>query len=160
MPEVFANTSPLQYLHQLGLLELLPKLYGAVGVPSAVIREIEAGHALGVSLPALPLGAGFEVVPEIDVSRPRLAVLGAGERQVIACAALTDGCLAILDDQPARRMARALGLKVTGTLGVLLRAKERGPVPAIRPLLDQLAAAGFRIDASTRREALLLAHEE
>lgn len=160
MPEVFANTSPLQYLHQLGLLNILPGLYGEVGIPQAVIRELEAGHKLGVKLPGLPLGNGFQVVPEVDAAKFSLGALGPGERQVIACGCLAPGSLTILDDQPARRAARALGLKVTGTLGVLLRAKDRKLISLVRPMLDELVAAGFRIDASTRRETQLLAHEE
>lgn len=160
MPEVFVNTSPIQYLHQLGLLGLLPQLYGEVGIPHAVIRELEAGHALKVALPNLPLDTGFQVVADIDAAKLPLDTLGAGERQVIACVASAAGCLGIVDDQPARKAARALGLKFTGTLGVLLRAKERKLVLTVRPLLDQLIAAGFRIDEPTRREMLQLAHEE
>lgn len=51
MPEVVSNTSPLQYLHQLGLLDLLPRLVGRVTVPQAVVDELEAGRSLGHDLP-------------------------------------------------------------------------------------------------------------
>ncbi|MET0623606.1 MAG: hypothetical protein ABW250_11550 [Pyrinomonadaceae bacterium] len=51
MPEVISDTSPLQYLHQLGLLDLLPQLVGRVVVPQAVVDELEAGRALGHDLP-------------------------------------------------------------------------------------------------------------
>ena len=51
MPEVIVNTSPLQYLFQLSLLELLPSLYGQVIVPEAVMLELNRGQELGCSLP-------------------------------------------------------------------------------------------------------------
>ena len=51
MPEVIVNTSPLQYLFQLSLLELLPSLYGQVIVPEAVVLELNRGQELGCSLP-------------------------------------------------------------------------------------------------------------
>ena len=53
MPEVVADTSPLQYLFQLGLLQLLPDLYGEVAVPVGVVQEVRSGLARGVALPDL-----------------------------------------------------------------------------------------------------------
>jgi predicted nucleic acid-binding protein len=51
MPDVIANTSPLQYLFQLGLLDLLPEFYGEVLVPGGVVMEVRSGRARGVALP-------------------------------------------------------------------------------------------------------------
>jgi uncharacterized protein len=53
MPEVIVDTSPLQYLHQLGLLDLLPYFYEEILIPESVVQEIAAGRALGVALPEL-----------------------------------------------------------------------------------------------------------
>ena len=55
MPEVICNTSPLQYLHQLEELRLLPALVGKVIVPPAVVAELTVGRELGVSLPELTI---------------------------------------------------------------------------------------------------------
>jgi uncharacterized protein len=63
MREVISNTSPLQYLYQLDLLDLLPSLYGEVLVPQGVAKEIVAGLARGVALPAL------EFLPWIRIHR-------------------------------------------------------------------------------------------
>lgn len=65
----------------------------------------------------------------------------------------------MLDDAIARRHAKLLGLAVTDTLGVLLRAKETGLVPAIRPAVDQLARLGFRLAHETRAAVIKLARE-
>jgi len=53
LPEVICNTSPIQYLHQLGLLDLLPKLVKRVTVPPAVVEELAEGRAAGINLPDL-----------------------------------------------------------------------------------------------------------
>ena len=51
MPEVICNTSPLQYLHQLGKLDILPALAKTVTLPPAVIAELAEGQRLGVNVP-------------------------------------------------------------------------------------------------------------
>jgi len=53
LPEIIANTSPLQYLHQLGVLDVLPKLVTTITVPPAVQDELTAGRKLGLNLPDL-----------------------------------------------------------------------------------------------------------
>ncbi len=54
--------------------------------------------------------------------------------------------LLILDEQPARRLATSLGLRVIGTVGLLMAAKERGFLTEIRPELDRLLAVRFFMD--------------
>jgi predicted nucleic acid-binding protein len=68
--------------------------------------------------------------------------------------------LVILDDRPARRLALGLGLPVVGTMGVLLRAKRTGTIPAVRPLLEQLLRAGFRLSPAIREKVLTDAGEQ
>jgi predicted nucleic acid-binding protein len=85
--------------------------------------------------------------------------LGAGEREVIALGRESQDRLALLDDRLAREHARELGVAISGTLGVLIRAKQVGAVAALAPLLDRLDALRFRIDPVTRRAALQLAGE-
>ncbi|HAV61543.1 MAG TPA: DUF3368 domain-containing protein [Verrucomicrobiales bacterium] len=159
MPEVFCNTSPIQYLHQLDLLFLRPALYAKVGVPLAVIRELQAGIQKGVALPALPLPESFEEMDDLETDFLPFAALGPGENQVLAQLHANPGSLGILDDRPARALARKLGFRITGTLGVLLRAKQRALIPTLRPCLHRLEEAGFRIHPVTRQEVLRLANE-
>ena len=158
MPEVICNTSVLQYLHQLGLLHLLRELYGTVVVPEPVASEIAAGQEHGVNLPAL---ATLPWVRLESVTIPTAATgdLGAGELAVLTLAGARPGSVVVLDDGLARRYARLAGIRFTGTCGVLLRAKERGLVPAIAPLLGQLGSLGFRLDPATRTSLLKLAGE-
>jgi len=85
--------------------------------------------------------------------------LGAGEREVITLAIQEPGALVVLDDARARKQARALGIRLTGTLGVLLKAKQLGFLPAVRPVLERLEALRFYLDPATRLAVLGLAGE-
>jgi uncharacterized protein len=160
MPEVIVDTSPLQYLHQIGLLDLLPDFYGEILIPESVVREIAAGRVLGVTLPEL------SALPWIKVRKvsglavlPLVSDLGAGEREVLALALEADHPLVVLDDALARRVARRLDIALTGTLGLLLKAKRAGRIPLLKPLLGRLEALNFRLDRETRLSVLKLADE-
>ena len=60
----------------------------------------------------------------------------------------------ILDDNKARKLAKCLGLKITGTLGIINRAKELGIINKIKPLLDKLQTTDFRISGGVLNELL------
>jgi predicted nucleic acid-binding protein len=160
VPETVSDTSPLQYLFQTNLLDLLRVLYTQITVPEAVVDEIAAGHALGIHLPDLTTIPWIQVRQVRDPALLPLAPdLGAGEREVLALAVETADSLALLDDGLARRHARLLKITFTGTLGVLLKGKQQGHLPAVAPVLDELEALGFRLDAATRMAVLKLAQE-
>lgn len=162
MPDVVSNTSPLQYLHQLGLLDLLPRLVGRVTIPRAVVDELEAGRSLGHDLPEVTsLGWVIVRVPATS-QHVTSSDLGRGETDVLRLALElpAGGAVVILDDARARVAAGKLGLKFTGTLGVLLDAKRAGLIPAVNPHLDRLDALGFRLARHTREAVLRIAGEE
>jgi len=130
---VVADTSPLIALAQVDQLSLLEKLFGEVLVPPAVVREV------GLSLP------GF--VRELKLSRPiPAAVLRAsldpGESEALSLALEIGANRLILDERPARHVAQGLGLPI---IGVLLAAKQKGLIPAVRPILDALVKNRFRL---------------
>jgi predicted nucleic acid-binding protein len=85
--------------------------------------------------------------------------LGEGERAAIALASERGSDLLLIDDGLARRHAALLGIKITGTFGVLLRAKANGHVPAVQPSVEQLAHLGFRAAAETIAAVRKLAGE-
>lgn len=160
MPDVICNTSPLQYLHQIRHLELLPKLVSRVVVPTAVADELAEGRRRGLDLPSP------EELPWVDMRAPSsekvvrlVADLGPGETGVLLLALERTDPVVILDDALARRHAEILGISLTGTLGILLDAKRRGLVPAVTPLIDDLQRLGFRLSDRTRRAVLRMAEE-
>jgi predicted nucleic acid-binding protein len=67
--------------------------------------------------------------------------------------------MAIVDDLAARRCAEVLGIYFTGTLGVVLRAKRIGVIPAARPVIDKLVAAGMYLSPKIMDRALALIGE-
>jgi predicted nucleic acid-binding protein len=162
LPEVVSNTSPLQYLHQLGLLDLLPRLVGRIIVPEAVVEELEAGRALGHDLPEV---ASLDWVNARTPAPSQQAFspdLGRGETDVLRLALESPAgeVTVLLDDMRAREAAERHGLKFTGTLGVLLEAKRVGLLPEVKPHLDRLDELGFRLARLTRAAVLKLAGED
>jgi predicted nucleic acid-binding protein len=160
LPEIICNTSPIQYRYQLGCLNFLHSLAGRVIVPSAVVDELSAGRSLGIVLPDV------STVDWIDLCRPakRSALpwdceLGPGETEVLMLALEKPDSVVVLDDGLARWVAKTIGVKLTGTLGILLDAKRAGLVPAVRPLLDQLQELGFRLAPRTRIAVMRLSGE-
>ena len=85
--------------------------------------------------------------------------IGAGESEAIALALEMGNLPALLDDKKARRIAKQLDLPVIGTLGLLLKAKKQGVIPAIKPILAALEKVDFRVSTRLRDRALELADE-
>ncbi len=134
MPEIICNTSPLQYLHQLDLLDVCAKLVTKITVPPAVRDELVAGRKSGLNLPDLQ-SLDWIVVRSPSSLAALLMVtdLGAGEREVLAVALETPDSVCVLDDGLARQIAGALQIRFTSTLGVLIDAKRAGLISEIRP---------------------------
>ncbi|MEO8501512.1 MAG: DUF3368 domain-containing protein [Vicinamibacteria bacterium] len=156
---VISDTGPLSYLYKLGRLELLRQLYGRVVVPPAVVTELGVGHRLGKDLPDVAKYEWIELrAPPADALKA-IEGLGAGETEGIALARELPGALLILDDAEARRVAQGFGLRVTGTVGVLVLAKDRRLINEVAPELDRLSTFGFRLAPPVRMAALLRAGE-
>ena len=161
MRGVICNTSPLQYLYQAELMHLLPALFGPVQAPPAVVAELAEGRRHGVRLPELTAIPWMTVRPVHDRTwLPLVTSLGNGEKEVLALGLETPEHLLVLDDRRARRHATTAGLEVTGTLGILLLAKEQGIIEAVRPALDRLQYLQFRVGATTRAMVLDMADEQ
>jgi uncharacterized protein len=155
------NTSPLCYLHRAGMLHVLPAMLGRVIVPGQVAAELSAGRARGYDLPE-PLVLSWADVRPVTPMSPRLepfGFLGAGERAVLTLAMAAPESVSIIDELPGRKVAARFGVKVTGTLNVILAAKQRGHIPALRPILDRLQQLGFRVSAKLREHILSVAGE-
>jgi predicted nucleic acid-binding protein len=140
-------------------LDWLPDFYGRIVVPVAVADELEVGRRRGARLPDLATLPWIEIrrAPESMPTFPRF--IHRGEAEVLALAQAGDAPLVIIDDLMARAHARSLGLRCTGTLGIIVRAKREQRIGAVAPVLTQLQAEGFRIDPVTRAEVLRLAGE-
>lgn len=87
------------------------------------------------------------------------AKLHDGGVEVMILAQEQEAGLVILDDNAAKRTAKYLGLTVTGTLGVLLKAKRRGIIGGVRPLMSEMRQNGFYISADVENMVLEQAGE-
>jgi predicted nucleic acid-binding protein len=124
MPDrlVISNTSPLLYLHQVGHLELLPRLYGQIQIPSAVREELRAGAELGVAVPDIGALEWLQVEPLRDTALlPVVIDLGPGEAEAIALAIAHPGSL---------------------------KAKNQGLLPSVSPVIEALRSTTMYLTES------------
>ena len=144
---VIVNTSPLIALERIGRLTVLRELYGEVVRPQSVLDEIQAGaERYGVS-PDLLASGWIQTEPD----PPEMVLrreLGAGETAAIALAVRTGADLIVLDDLQARLVAQDVGLRITGTLGVLCAAHRAGVLSDLQGAILSLQEAGFRVSPS------------
>lgn len=148
MPKVIVNSTPIIVLCGIGRLDVLQKLYGEIRIPSAVYQEVTAIED-SACMQIKKAGSWIHVDCIRDSSEKKMykAKLHAGEVEVMILAQEQKADLVIIDDNAAKKTAKYLGLTVTGTLGVLLKAKNRGIVQEVAPLMAEMKHNGFYIDS-------------
>ena len=153
---VLSDTSPLIGLAAAGGFGLLRDLFGTVTITATVRREVVAGKSKpGAKEVSAAIRAGWIRVLKDPPAATPFADLDAGEATTLAAAcSLGPSCLVLMDEVCGREQARALGLAVTGTAGVLFVAKQRGLIPALRPFFEALMRADFRLSTEVVRTVL------
>ena len=141
MRKVIVNSTPLIVLFGIGYLDILQKLYQEIIIPSAVYQEVTAvdDHTC---IQAMTENTWIHVESIQDDTEKKMykAKLHAGE-------------------DAAKKTAKYLGLTVTGTLGVLLKAKHQGIIESVRPLMTQMKRNGFYINSQLESMVLEQAGE-
>lgn len=151
---VVADTTPLNYLIQIGEVDVLPELYKSVLIPEQVHREMQRAKAPAkVRDWAQKLPAWCEVRRVEQRNTSGLEGIDAGEREAILLAIETNAELLLMDDAKGRRAALRNNLEVAGTLAVLRRASKRGLLD-FRSALRKLDQTNFRM-ADDLRESFL-----
>ncbi|NJL27265.1 MAG: DUF3368 domain-containing protein [Thermoanaerobaculia bacterium] len=146
----FLDASPIILLARAGFLDLLRVLERPLVAPERVVEEVLRKGSDDVAVKALQRAAFLTTAPaqEID-SSVALWSLGQGETAVLSCARASPGSLAVLDDLQARRCAEWLQILTTGTVGIVLRAKNSGLIGAARPALMRLVTVGMHLSERT-----------
>jgi len=165
MPAAVSNASPLIHLARIGRLGLLRPLFSPVSIPGAVYREVvaEGRGRPGADEVARAVTDGWLVVVPVTASsglEQLRASLDEGEAEAIQLALQLRPARVLLDEAPARQKAERLGLGVTGTLGVLLRAKQTGLLPSVAAELHRLQTeGGFHVASHLVAQILAAAGE-
>lgn len=153
---VVVNTGPLLALGACGQVELLRALHQHVVVPPEVVSELRRVDSPGRAPAVAGLEASWLELVELR-ERPAgflEAYLDDGEAAVIALAQQLGARWVVIDERRGRLAARALRLSVTGSIGILLRAKRHGLIEAVKPCLDSMHSAGVWLHEELIRLAL------
>lgn len=160
---VISDTTPLISLMKIGSLDILEKMYKEIIVPKAVYDEliINMDYQSEIDIIQKCTFLQTKIVKEnlsVSLLQKQLK-LDLGESEAIVLANSINADLIIIDERKARRIAKDIGLNVTGTLGILVEAKQRGLVKELKPLLDKLIKNEIRISKRLYQDILGLVNE-
>lgn len=159
-----SNTSPISNLAFIGRLDLLKLQFETLWIPPEVEREL-ALHPDPDALAAIQDALNSQWIRTAPVSNLHLVSLLSlqlhrGEAEAISLASEMKANVVLIDEQEGRQLASALGLSVTGVLGVLLKAKRMGQIPNLKTEIDSLRTkANFFIGSSLEANILSAAGE-
>ena len=142
MDKVIVNSTPVIGLANIGRLDVLRQMYGTITIPQAVFDEIKS-PSVQRQVNAKRDWIRVEQINDASQKQMYRAKLHAGEVEVMILAQEKKADLVILDDNAAKKTAKFLGLRVIGTLGILVLAKKRGYIKEVSPVLDALKRDGF-----------------
>ena len=159
---IVSNTTPISNFLHLGQMEILKKIFKKLHVPMAVHSEIEA-YFSGNDQWQGSLDEGFIIRTEIQTSqkiKELMTHLHMGEAEALCLCIENNARLCLIDDRDARIIALLNKIPITGTLGVLLKAKKMEIVESVKKLMDRLRADNhYWIDDATYKKVLSLSDE-
>lgn len=147
---VISDTSVLILFHKIEALGLLEKIYGKIYTTPEVAEEY------GLELPKWII---LQKVKDTKYQNLLNTQLDMGEASALALAIEINCDLIIIDDLKARKLAKQLNLKLTGSLGIITKAKEKKLITAVKPLLDKIRNTNFRISEHIVNEILKINKE-
>jgi predicted nucleic acid-binding protein len=155
---IVANTTPIISLASIGRLDILEKLFGNVMIPEAVYQEIKAKPGYGYEQVD---GAFIEVraIQGLLYKDFLLTQLDSGEAETIILAKEVNADFVIIDENLGYRIANNAGLTAIRTLSLLLKAKEKGHIEQVKPLLDEMITKGRWYSSAVYRAFLEKAGE-
>lgn len=144
MRKIIVNSTPLIALAKANKLEILKEMYEHIIIPEAVYKEVTEKD--DVAAQRIEAAREWIEVRKVDSNLDRRmykAKLHDGEVEVMLLAQEIGADAVIIDDGAARRTAEYLGLPLTGTLGVMIKAKQRGLLEAVMPVVQQMEQNGI-----------------
>jgi len=159
---VIVNSTPVIALASIDKLHLLKEIYKTVYIPKAVKDEVFAKQGSKAQIELAKAGEWIQVrqIQNSESKKFFRVQLHDGEVEVMILGKELGADLLIIDDYVAKEYAKYLDFKVTGTLGVILRAKESRLVDKVKPHMDALIQNGIYIGSKVYEEVLKLAEEK
>jgi len=145
---IVSNASPLINLARIGKLDLLRQLYHELTIPNAVWHEVvvEGAGQPGADQVKNAVWIKTQAATNKHLVRALQQELDEGEAEAIALALEIGAELLLMDERLGRETARHLGLRFIGLIGILVEARHKDLIGAIKPHLDALRdQAGFRV---------------
>jgi predicted nucleic acid-binding protein len=150
MRKIIVDTSCLIILSKIKELPLLKLLYGEVLITDIIAKEFDG------PLPDWIIVCPIKINENVFLFEKRI---DKGEASAIILALEIPNSIIIIDDFKGRALAKELGIKVTGTMGVIISAKNKKLIPSIKPILEKIKETNFYISKALENEALRLAKE-
>ena len=147
---IVSDTSCLILLNKIGQISLLKSLFGKITLTSIIAEEF------GQLIPDFMM-----IENPVDYKYQQIldCFLDRGEASAIALALEKEDCLLIIDELKGRREAKLLNINLTGTLGILIIAKERRLIKSVSLVLEQIKQTNFRISDELVQETLKRCNE-
>jgi predicted nucleic acid-binding protein len=145
---IVCNASLLINLSRIGKLDLLHDLYNELVIPEGVWQEVvvEGAGQAGAELIGSAVWIKKQAVKNRELVQALQQELDAGESEAVALSLEMGAELLLMDEHLGREVARHFGLRYSGLIGILIEAKHKGLISAIKPFLDLLRnVAGFRV---------------
>jgi len=161
MPELVINTGPIISLTAaVGSLEFLEELYTEILVPKEVFTELQAGGLDCAELRAIRSCSVLSIAEEI-VELPVLlnSQLDKGEASVIQNAVMHGIPVVAIDEKMGRRIARLHELRITGSVGILIKAAKTGLISSLAVCFERMHAHGIWISRNLQEQALRMLDE-
>lgn len=143
---IISNATPLIAFAGIGQFPLLRKVVGKLIIPSAVADEISSYTRNRKGIIDLQQEQDWIKVQSVQSDAQvqlLLPTLDRGEAEVIALALEQQARLVLIDELTGRKVAESLNLNIAGSVGILIRAKQMGEIPAVKPLLDEMKRQGI-----------------
>lgn len=136
MPKIIvADTSCLILFNKIDSFKLFKKVYGQIHITETVFEEFDQEVPPWINI----------VEPTSSMYKGLTTVLDLGEATSISLASENDNSLLIIDEVKGRKIARMMGVRITGTLGVLVTAKRKGYIKEVKPFISEIQQTNFRI---------------
>lgn len=160
MRKIIVNSTPLIGLCKIDRLDILHEMYGSITIPQAVFEEVtKKNDAVRMRITNAEW-IHIESIHETSSKQMYRAKLHDGEVEVMILAQEYDGeHLVIIDDGAARKTAEFLGLNITGTIGVLIKAKNAGYIKEVMPIIFELEKQGIYFSDTLKSRVKRIAGE-